>query len=132
MSKSPAEKGKELFEKEEEAERATAKIFNPKKLAQESSCEKTVFDKDLGEIKYHTLRMDELDDLDTSASDQERGRLLLFRLLRKAYPDLTLEDVRAFTAWKAGRILHLISEAEGFFSPAQAFTTGSSATQRPK
>lgn len=35
MSKSPAEKGRELFEKEEAADREQAKKFDPKKILRE-------------------------------------------------------------------------------------------------
>ena len=114
MSKSPAEKGKELFEKEEEQERKAGKKFNPKLLAAETNKIHKVIDKEEGEILYYPLRVEDLDEIDKGTSNQERSRLILFKSLSRAYPDLTYEEVKKWPLVKATRILQLIAKAEGF------------------
>ena len=126
--KSPAEVGRELFEKEDAAKREIAKKFDPKRLVQESGKMKSVFDEEEGEIKYYTLRMDDSEEISKVQSDDERSRLILFKFLAKAYPGLTLDDVKAFPLIKATRIVRLIYEAEGFFSPVLNLPIGSKQT----
>ena len=41
----------------------------------------------------------------------------LNKVLEKAYPGLTLEDVKKFPMGKGARILQLLTEAEGFLPP---------------
>lgn len=129
--KSPAEVGRELFEKEDAAKREVAKKFDPKKLVEESGKMKTVYDEEYGEIKYYTLRMDDSEEISKVQSDEERTRLILHKFLAKAYPGLTLEDVKAFPLMKATRILRSIYEAEGFFSPVPKSPIGSKQTAKP-
>jgi hypothetical protein len=121
MSKSPAEVGKELFEKEEAEGRAAAKKFDPKLLAQETDKEQVLIDPALGEIHFYFIRVDEAKKLYEIPDLHERSLNIIHTMLKKAYPDLTLEDVKAFPSFKADRLMQIFNEATTLFrSPASS------------
>jgi hypothetical protein len=130
MSKSPAEKGKELFEKEDAADQVAGKKFNPKLLVEETSKRRKVVDKEEGEVFYYPLRLEDIDDIDKAQSNQDRSRMILFKMLNRAYPDLTLEDVKKFPLVKASRLLELIAKAEGFLLPPKRSIPGLNVTRK--
>jgi len=113
---SPAERGKRLFEKEEAEGRATAKKFDPKLLVKKATEKHMVLDGD-EEIYYYPLVLEDTADLSKAKTNEEYSTLMLWKMLEKAYPELTLEDVKKFPMSKGARILQLLSEAEGFLPP---------------
>ena len=116
MSKSPAEVGKELFEKEEQRDRELAKKFDPKMLVKKATEKHMVRDGD-EEIYYYPLVLEDTADLSKLKTTEEYSTMMLWKMLEKAYPGLTLEDVKKFPMGKGARILQLLSEAEGFLPP---------------
>jgi hypothetical protein len=112
----PAERGKRLFEKEEAEGRAAAKKFDPKMLVKEASEKHMVRDGD-EEIYYYPLVLEDTADLSKAKTNEEYSTMMLFKMLGKAYPELTLEDVKKFPMGKGARILQLLTEAEGFLPP---------------
>lgn len=116
MSKTPAEVGKELFEKEEAEGRAVAKKFDPKLLVKKTSEKHMVLDGD-EEIYYYPLILEDTAELSKLATKEEYSTMMLFKMLEKAYPGLTLEDVKKFPMGKGARILQLLIEADGFLPP---------------
>jgi hypothetical protein len=112
----PAERGKRLFEKEEAEGRAAAKKFDPKMLVKEASEKHMVRDDD-EEIYYYPLVLEDTADLSKAKTNEEYSTMMLFKMLGKAYPELTLEDVKKFPMGKGARILQLLTEAEGFLPP---------------
>jgi len=111
--KSPAEVGKELFEKEEQKDRELAKKFDPKLLVKKASEKHMVLDGD-EEIYYYPLVLEDTADLSKLKTNEEYSTMMLWKMLEKAYPGLTLEDVKKFPMGKGARILQLLIEAEGF------------------
>jgi hypothetical protein len=112
----PAERGKRLFEKEEADGRATAKKFDPKMLVKKATEKHMVLDGE-EEIYYYPLVLEDTADLSKAKTNEEYSTMMLFKMLEKAYPGLTLEDVKKFPMGKGARILQLLSEAEGFLPP---------------
>ena len=112
----PAERGKRLFEKEEAEGRAAAKKFDPKMLVKKATERHMVRDGD-EEIYYYPLVLEDTADLSKAKTNEEYSTMMLFKMLEKAYPELTLEDVKKFPMGKGARILQLLSEAEGFLPP---------------
>ena len=112
-TESPAETGKRLFEKEEADGRAAAKKFDPKMLAKKTGEKHMVLD-GVEEIYYYPLVLEDTADLSKAKTNEEYSTLMLFKMLEKAYPGLTLEDVKKFPMGKGARILQLLIEAEGF------------------
>jgi hypothetical protein len=130
MSKSPAEKGRELFEKEEAADRETAKKFDPKDIMKKAAKVRTVMDSVLGEIKYTLLTTGDLFEINKIEDKEGRARAILFRLLRKAYPELKEEDIDEFPMEVTTRLLELLMPKD-FFQTPQLSKTGSGLTQTP-
>lgn len=112
----PAERGKRLFEKEEAEDRAAAKKFDPKMLVKKATEKHMVRDGD-EEIYYYPLVLEDTADLSKAKTNEEYSTMMLFKMLEKAYPELTLEDVKKFPMGKGARILQLLTEAEGFLPP---------------
>ena len=131
MSKSPAETGRELFEKEEAAERQLAKKFDPKRILQKANEIRTLDDPVLGEVKYTILTTGDLFKLDKIADKEERARMTIFLLLHKAYRDMKEEDIDGFPGDTTTRLCELIASPENFFQIPQASKTGSESTNTP-
>ena len=112
----PAERGKRLFEKEEAEGRAAAKKFDPKMLVKKATEKHMVRDGD-EEIYYYPLVLEDTADLSKAKTNEEYSTLMLWKMLEKAYPELTLEDVKKFPMGKGARLLQLLTEAEGFLPP---------------
>ena len=131
MSKSPAETGRELFEKEEAAERQLAKKFDPKRILQKANEIRTLDDPVLGEIKYTILTTGDLFKLDKITDKEERARMTIFLLLHKAYPDMKEQDIDGFPGDTTTRLCELIASPENFFQIPQVSKTGSESTNTP-
>jgi ketopantoate reductase len=95
------EEMKEKLEKAEKELEKTAKLFNPKELAARNRqlFEKT--DPHFGKILYGKITMEELDwinkeleDLGQKNNNTLRTIMMLWKMLQKGCPELTLEDVR--------------------------------------
>jgi len=115
-TESPAETGKRLFEKEEAEGRVAAKKFDPKMLVKKATEKHMVLDGD-EEIYYYPLVLEDTADLSKAHTNEEYSTIMLFKMLEKAYPELTLEDVKKFPIGKGARILQLLTEADGFLPP---------------
>jgi hypothetical protein len=127
----PAERGKRLFEKEEAEGRAAAKKFDPKLLVKKATEKHMVLDGD-EEIYYYPLVLEDTADLSKAKTNEEYSTMMLWKMLEKAYPELTLEDVKKFPMGKGARILQLLSEAEGFLPPEKKSTVSSSTAKMHK
>ena len=126
MSKSPAEVGKELFEKEEQKDREVAKKFSPQKILEDAKEIRILNDPVLGEVKYTILATGDLFAMKKITDEWERARSMIFRLLHKAYPELKEEkDVDNFPGHVTTRLCELIADPENFFQIPQVSMPGS-------
>jgi hypothetical protein len=131
--KSPAEVGRELFEKEEAAEREIAKKFDPRRILEKAREIRTIKDPVLGEVKYTTLPAKDLWELNKISDEWERTRKMIFLLLHKPYPELKSEkDLDDFPAEELTRLCELIASPENFFYLPQTLKPGSTKTKTPK
>jgi hypothetical protein len=64
-------------------------------------------------------------------TNEEKSIVILHRMLKKAYKDLTLDDVKHFEFTEATRILALIS-GPSFLQTQKQLQSGSEVTQQPK
>jgi hypothetical protein len=90
----------------------TTKKFDPKELIREASKVRKIVDPELGEILYHQLRLIDMDEINKSTDPKERIAMVVFKYLGRAYPDLTLEDLKVMPLNTASRILDLINKDE--------------------
>jgi hypothetical protein len=116
--KSPADVGRELFEKEEAADREIAKKYDPVAIIKKGTELHRIVDKQEGEILYYPIQLEDLDDIGRAKTEHERTQILLFKLLGRAYPELTLEAVKKMPLMKAAYILEVIGKVEGFYGDA--------------
>jgi hypothetical protein len=131
--KTPADVGRELFEKEEAAEREIAKKFDPRRILEKAREIRTIKDPVLGEVKYTTLPAKDLWELNKISDEWERTRKMIFLLLHKAYPELKSEkDLDDFPAEELTRLCELIASPENFFHLPQTSTLGSAKTKTAK
>jgi hypothetical protein len=131
--KSPADVGRELFEKEEAAEREIAKKFDPRRILEKAREIRTIKDPVLGEVKYTTLPAKDLWELNKISDEWERTRKMIFLLLHKAYPELKSEkDLDDFPAEELTRLCELIASPDNFFHLPQILKSGSTKTKTPK
>jgi hypothetical protein len=132
-TKNPAEVGRELFEKEEAAEREAGKKFDPRRILEKAGEIRTIKDSLLGEVKYSSLSAKDLWGLANISDGWERTRKMIFLLLHKAYPELKTEtDLDDFPGQEMTRLCELIASPENFFHLPQTSTLGSAKTKTPK
>jgi len=117
QKKSPADVGRELFEKEEAAERETAKKFDPRQLLADAHKIITVQDPVLGEVKFGGLSIIEAFEINKTEDADERGLKVVYFMLQKAYPDLTWQDIKAFPFEKANRLFDVVGKHASFLRP---------------
>jgi hypothetical protein len=104
----------EKFEREM-AEKA--KTFNPKELVKSSKEIHQIEIEGVGVIRYGVLTLADMLELNKAESNEERSFKILWLMLRKAYPELTLEDVKAFPMDVAAKILTALTADLGFLAP---------------
>jgi len=114
---SVVEKGKRILREHEEKKREIAKKFDPKQLVSKDL--QTVYDEELGEIRFGQLTLKDSLEVGKAKTDEERSLLVLYHMLRKAYPDITLEDVENFPLDAATRLMTLMSQNIGFLASPQ-------------
>jgi hypothetical protein len=131
MSKTPAERGRELFEKEDAEDREVAKKFDPKDILAKASKVRKVRDPVLGEIKYTVLTTGDLFEVNRIEDKEGKARAILFRMLRKAYPELKEDDINEFPMDVTTRLLQVLMSGENFFQIPQVSNAGSKSTSTP-
>lgn len=92
-----------------------AKLFDPKQLVTKAAQIKTMTDAELGVISFGTVVTEELVGINKLATPEEKGVFMLYLALHKAYPDITLEDVKAFSLEDFTKLMKLIFGSQVFF-----------------
>ena len=105
-----------------------AKLFDPKKLVEESRTVRKVYDPELGLITYRTLTLEDLIEINKHETNEEKNIVSLYLMLRKTYPDVTLDDVREFGLDAVVRLLKLIVGPSGFLQVPKTSEPGLSQT----
>jgi hypothetical protein len=98
------------LEEVQKARAEKAKLFDPKKLVQSAKKIEHVEDPELGIICFGHLTLDDIDDLNKATSNEERTKITLYKILNKAYPDLTLDDVRSFPLETVQKLLRIVAK----------------------
>lgn len=116
MSGDKLEEYVKKLEAYEEKREEKAKAFNPKELVKSSSELREVEVEGVGVVRYGVLTLADMIELDRdkNATTLERSLKMLWLMLCKAYPELTLEDVKNFPLDKASKILAAITGEAGF------------------
>jgi hypothetical protein len=96
-----------LEEYDREQERK-ARLFDPKELVKKSRKIKTVQDPELGLVSFGELLFSDLAEINTAGTNEEKSALILYKMLQKAYPDITPDDVRSFGLADVTRLLKLM------------------------
>jgi hypothetical protein len=121
------------LEAAEEEARKRAKTFDPAELLRSSREPRTIHDPELGEVRYGALTIRDLLEIRRETEDPgEQALRMLHRMLRKAYPDLTLEDVNDLPYDAALRLLDATGRAMGFTPHSTRSMIGSDAALRPR
>jgi hypothetical protein len=102
------------LEEYEKAKTQNKKLFDPKELVKHSKVIRTINDPELGIIAYKPLTFGDLEEINKAGSNEEKSILALYKMLKKTYPDVTLEDVRDFGLDSVQRLLKIIVGPDGF------------------
>jgi|LSQX01.1.fsa_nt_gb hypothetical protein len=62
------------------------------------------FDERLGYVRYGELTTAENSEIKKIADDKDREIQLIYAMLHKGYPTLTIDDVQKMPAWQTGRL----------------------------
>ncbi len=119
MAASKVEEYKRKLEEYEAKQAEAAKLFNPKELARKASEIRTVKHPELGEIRYGVLVYGDFAELVKYGESREQMTItMLWLMLRKAYPDLTREDVANMPFDVATKLLTLLLQDSAFLKTA--------------
>jgi hypothetical protein len=108
-----------VLEDHERLKAEKAKLFDPKELLTKASKLRTVIDPELGVISYGTLVAEDLMEINKAKTSEEKGFLMLYKALHKAYPDIKLEDVKDFTLEDFTRLMKAIFGDQIFFPKSE-------------
>lgn len=118
------ERAEKAFVAVEAQDEATAKLFNPKALATKN---KQLFSKThpvFGVVTYGKITMEELDEINADLEKMNkkddrtmRTLLMLWKMLQKGCPELSLEDVRTgFSFDEVSELLTFLTEGNFFLN----------------
>jgi hypothetical protein len=129
MSSENDAKAKALEKKlaEDDAENEVAgKVFDPKLLFERANTLKTVDDPVLGKLQYGELTFEDSFTFGPIADPNERTLTIAYLMLKKAYPDITLDMVRRMPLAETNAFMAIVS-AQPCFLP-QTSQRGSAIT----
>lgn len=92
------------------------KVFDPKRLIKETRELVTVYDEELGTLSYGHLTVDDMTELNQAKEPVEHTILICYKMLKKAYPDLTVYDVEALPIQAVTRLLKIFNKDIGFYT----------------
>lgn len=118
---------------EDDAKRtAAAKVFDPKQLLERASKIRVVSHPTLGLLKYGELTLEDSFEINKGKTDEDKTVRSVYFMLKKAYPELKLEDICKLPLIEAAELLKYISEQPAFLSPKNNFKAGSKKTKMHK
>jgi hypothetical protein len=103
-----------VLEEYAEVTKRKAKLFDPKKLVEDSRTVRKVYDPELGIITYRPLTLHDLVEINKQETNEEKNIVSLYLMLHKTYSDVTVDDVREFGLDAVVRLLKLIVGPAGF------------------
>jgi len=117
------ERAKEEFAAFEEEQRKKAKAFNISAVIAATKKLYAVQDVELGTVKYGLITLGDSAELgpliDSAKTPTEKSLITFWAMLRKAYPDITLDDVRAMPLVATMRVFEKMErEAPNFHRKA--------------
>ena len=131
MSGKLEEYAKKLEKYEQEKAEKAAK-FDVKALIQSGQQLRSVEVEGLGTIQYGVLTLKDSLELSKYQTNEERSAAMIWLMLRKAYPELTLEDVKNLPLDVAASIMTAITKDLGFLSQTgKKLKSGSEPTLTP-
>jgi len=125
---SKIEEYKRKLEQYEAEQTEKAKVFDPKEILRSAKEPRSIIDEVLGEVKFGVLTLGELLELN-KVDEQEKSVVMLWMMLKKAHPDLAIEDVKALPIDVSTRLFQILP-SQGFLS--QPSKTGSESAPSPR
>jgi hypothetical protein len=117
-----------VLEQYEKAKQQKGKLFDPKQLLTKTSKLRNIADPVLGIITYGTLVSGDLVEINKQQTPEEKGFVMLWIALRKAYPDVKLEDIKSFSLEDFTRLMKAIFGDAVFFPEQRTSPTLSKTT----
>jgi hypothetical protein len=121
---------KRKLEEYEEEKRRIAKLFNVRELIAEAGEIREKYVPEINAVvRYGMLTMGDLAELEQAKTDMEKGTRVLWLMLRKADPELKLEDVEKLPVDVATAVLTAI--AGPLLQTGSKFSAGLKPAQKP-
>jgi hypothetical protein len=131
-AESPAKRGKRILEEEAAAEAEIAKTFDPIKLIADADKIQEIKDPILGLVKYTVLTTEDMFAIGKCATPSDQTKETMYRLLRKAYPELkSPDDILKLPAQTVVRLGEIIEGPDNFFQIPRYSLPGSKPTETP-
>jgi len=128
MSKEFKEKMERRIAREQEETEKAVYMFDPSELTRNSKILREVYVPSLDRtVKFGAWTLNDNKELDKCQDKNEKGYVVLWVMLRKAYPDLTLESIKAWDVVEVNGILNALTP----FLVPKTSTPGSATTPPP-
>lgn len=125
MSEDFKRKMEKRIAREQEETEKTIHLFDPSELTRSSKVLREVYVPSLDRtVQFGAWTLNDNKELVKCTDPTEKGYIILWVMLRKAYPDLTLETIREWDTVEVQEILNAISS---FLTPKTS-TAGSATT----
>lgn len=116
MSEERIEEYRRRLEEYEKKQNKLSQSIDLKDLAKKTRELKSVYIEGLGELKYGALTFMDLVEVSKYQADEERAIAIIYHMLKKAYPDLALEDVRNLPFDVSSKIMIALSRDLSFLT----------------
>ena len=114
-----AETFKQRLEEHDAEAAAQRKVFNPKEILANAKEIRSVYDEQLGEVRYGLLTLKEFQSLGDEADVNKKAYRLIHAMLKKAYPDLTIDNVESMPFEVVARLSTVLGGVVQSFLPRQ-------------
>ncbi|MEM2587071.1 MAG: hypothetical protein QXV23_02115 [Candidatus Bathyarchaeia archaeon] len=116
MPEDIVEKARRKLEEHERQRQEAAQTIDLKDLVRKTRGLKSVYIDGYGELKYGSLTFSDLIEISKYQSNEERMVAIVYHMLKKAYPELTIEDVKSLPFNVSAKIIAALGKEEGFLT----------------
>lgn len=114
MSEDIVERGRRKLEEYERRQYELTQTIDIKELVKRAKELRSVYIDGYGELKYGPLTFSDLVDISKYQVNEERIIMIVYHMLRKAYPDLTVEDIKSLPFDVSAKIIKALGKEMDF------------------
>jgi hypothetical protein len=116
----------------EEAQKAKAKVFDPKLLVARGDKITTVVHPVLGLLKFGELTFEDAFEINEAKTDVEKTEVAAWLMMRKAYPDIPKDFLKRMPLIEGAALIDFLTKQPAFLSARKISAVGSKRVRKRK